>query len=85
MSIPLNIEENLFRKLDALSKARGTTIQKCLEEMIESTGFDPESAIPAKPERFVQKVCDLGAHIENPWTLLAELESEAYLKSYSRK
>lgn len=85
MSIPLNIEENLFRKLDALSKARGTTIQKCIEELIESTGSGLESAVLPKSGRFVQKVCDLGAHIENPWTLLAELESEAYLKSYSRK
>lgn len=80
--ISLNIDESLFKKLESLSKRKGTTIQQCIAELVEGHGVaENEPGL----ERFSQKVHDLGAHIENPWTLLAELESEAYLKLYSRK
>lgn len=82
MMISLNIDESLFRKLETLSKRRGTTIQQCLAEIVEE---HENTSAPRALERFSQKVYDLGEHIENPWTLLAELESEAYLKMYSRK
>lgn len=80
--ISVNLDESLFKKLESLSKKKGTTIHQYIAELVEEHGIvEKEPAL----ERFSQKIHDLGAHIENPWTLLAELESEAYLKLYPRK
>ena len=79
----LEIEEGLAAQLETAAKARGITPR----EFIRGALLHALSAPAQSPgrARFVQRVHDFGTHLETPWTLLVDIESEGYLRKYSRK
>ena len=78
----LEMDETLVESVDAAAKARGVSSREFIRQALQHAASLPVSA-PCAP--FFQKTHDFGAHVETPWTLLAELESEDHIRKYSRK
>ncbi|MGZ8900475.1 MAG: hypothetical protein ACXW3Z_10300 [Limisphaerales bacterium] len=76
MILRLEVESNLLTQAEAAAKARGLAFNEfvmvALRSAVAQTKFTAPSA-------FTQKVHDFGAHLESPWSLLAELETNAAL------
>ena len=78
----LELDDELARKLESLAKARGVSLRTFIGDLLAQAA---ETSFITAPSRFTQKVHDFGAHVDAPWTLLAELESEEYILKYSKK
>lgn len=79
----LEIDEAVLKQLEAIAKARAMSLRNLIREILSDAAKD---AIPlCCPTRFTQKTHDFGAHIEAPWTLLGELESEEYVGKDRKK
>jgi hypothetical protein len=74
MILRMEVEGDLISQAEAAAKARGLAFHEfvsvALRSAVAQTQFTPPSA-------FTQKVHDFGAHLESPWSLLAELETNA--------
>ena len=74
MMLRMEVEGELLTQAEAAAKARGLTLNEfvavALRSAVAQTSFTAPSA-------FAQKVHDFGAHLESPWSLLADLETSA--------
>lgn len=72
MILRMEVEGNLITQAEAAAKARGLGFNEfvsvALRSAVAQTKFTP-------PSSFTQKVHDFGSHLESPWSLLAELET----------
>jgi len=70
----VDLEEELIAQAEASAKAQGLGFKEfvatALRSAVAQTKFTPPSA-------FTQKTHDFGAHLESPWSLLADLETNA--------
>lgn len=78
MILRVEIEDELAAQTEGAAKAQGLRfndfIVAALRAAIAQTRF-------STPPVFTQKVHDFGAHVESPWSLLADLETNAGLQS----
>ncbi|MGV3773465.1 MAG: hypothetical protein ACO1QB_11225 [Verrucomicrobiales bacterium] len=82
MTTTIEIDDQLAEHLEAAAKARGVTLRDHVHQVLRqslSTGGAAGASVYQLPVR------DFGAHVENPWLALAEIESEEYRKLYTRK
>lgn len=74
MILRLEVDGDLITQAEAAAKARGLAFNEfvvvALRSAVAQTKFTPPSA-------FTQKTHDFGAHLESPWSLLADLETNA--------
>ena len=74
MMVRLEMEGDLLTHTETAAKARGLSFDEfitvALRSAIAQTGF-------TTPSDFSQKVHDFRTHLENPWSLLADLETNA--------
>jgi hypothetical protein len=77
------MKDELAEKLQAVAKARGMTLRELIPTLLEQAVAAPAS--PSTPSRYVLKTHDFGAHIEQPWTVFADLESQEYIRSFAKK
>ena len=84
MSTRVDIDDALADQLRGMAKARGVSLRQFVEEALQTTASSAADRCELK-ERFEQTTADLGAHLENPWMLLAEIEVEEFSKLLSRK
>jgi hypothetical protein len=83
MITSLEIDDSLAAQLDLAAKARGISTREFIRTALRQA---LETARPATgPARFVQPVHDFGTHIESPWTILVDVESDEYIRKNSRK
>ena len=78
----IEIDDQLAEHLEAAAKAKGVTLREHIHQVLRQSiaaGGAPGSTVCHVPVR------DFGAHVENPWLALAEIESEECRKSLSRK
>lgn len=70
----LEMEDELIAQVEASAKAQGLGfkdfVATALRSAVAQTKF-------TAPQTFTQKVHDFGTHLENPWSLLAEMETNA--------
>jgi hypothetical protein len=83
MMTNLEIENSLAAELEAAAKARGISTRDFIRHAILQAIQNPGAF--HLPNPFVQQVHDFGTHIESPWTVLVDLETEEYAQQYSRK
>ena len=79
----LEIDDALGAQLEAAAKARGISMHEFMRQALRQAVSTPAHAVA--PARFVQRVHDFGTHIESPWTVLVDIETEEHLRKYSRK
>lgn len=78
MSKNLEIDEQLLASLQSAASAKGLSLEYYVEQALRAS-------LPAAAQgRFSQRVHDFGSHLESPWTVLAEVESDAYAKLYKK-
>lgn len=79
----LEIDDQLAAQLESAAKARGISTREFIRAALGRAVKEPAKNV--KPARFIQRVHDFGTHIESPWTLLVDLESEQHFRKYTRK
>jgi hypothetical protein len=82
MNFNLELETNLAASVDAAAKARGVSSREFIRQALQHAAAQPVSARCAP---FFQKAHDFGAHVETPWTVLAELETDEHLQKNARR
>lgn len=82
MKTPLEIDSGLAAKIEAAAKARGISTREFVRAALLHA-LKASSAAGGKA-RFVQRVHDFGIHIEVPWTLLSDLESDDYAMRFRK-
>lgn len=76
MILSLEVSGDLMTRVEASAKAQGVSFQEFVTNALHSAVAQTKS-VP--PRIFSQKVHDFGTHLENPWTLLSDLETSAAL------
>ena len=72
MSKSVEIDDELFASLERLASSKGASVGVVVEQALRAV-------VPAGLQgRFTQRVHDFGGHLESPWTVLSEIESDAY-------
>ena len=79
----LEIDDSLATLVESAAKARGISTREFIRTALRQAVATPGAIV--KPARFEQRVHDFGTHIESPWTLLVDTESEEYFLKNSRK
>jgi hypothetical protein len=82
MTLNVEMDETLAASIEAAAKARGVSQRDFVRQALQHAASQP---VTARCAPFFQKVHDFGAHVETPWSVLAELESEEYVQKYARK
>jgi plasmid stability protein len=84
MAIRIDIEDDgLAERLRIRAKARGISLREYIQELLRRAA---EAEVQAQlPERYELITHDFGAHLENPWATLAEMELTEFTKLLSRK
>jgi hypothetical protein len=77
----IEIDDQLAEHLEAAAKARGLSLREHIRQVLRQS----LSLSAAGSAVYQLPVRDFGAHIENPWLALAEIESEECRKFQSRK
>ena len=83
MKTNLDIDDKLAAQLESAAKARGISAREFIRGALRQALKDSSASV--KPTRFTQRVHDFGTHIESPWTILVDIESEEHFRKYSRK
>jgi hypothetical protein len=83
MIAKFDMDEALMAQVEAAAKARGMSFREFIREALHHAVNMPAPA--ARPAPFFQKVHDFGAHLETPWIVLADLETEGYAFSEGKK
>lgn len=83
MNTRLELDNELASRLEAAAKARGVTLKDFVSDVLKETVNHGPPAAPPAP--YTLKTFDLGAHIESPWTVLADLEVQEYGRSIAKK
>lgn len=81
----LEIENDLAAQLEAAAKARGVSLRDYVAGVLKDT-VSRGAPVPVPPVApYVLKTYDFGVHIESPWTVLADLESQEYAPKVNKK
>jgi hypothetical protein len=76
MILRLDVSGELMTQVETAAKARGVSFQEFVTNALSSAVAQTKIVAP---RTFSQKVHDFGTHLENPWTLLSDLETSAAL------
>ena len=74
MIVRLEIDGNLLSEVEAAARAQGIDFKEFVHTALRNAVSHAQFITPAP---FSQKVHDFGLHLESPWTLLADLETNA--------
>jgi hypothetical protein len=83
MILNLELDEALVAQLESAARSQGVSAREFIRNALQRAATSPFSR--ANPVRFSQRVHDFGAHIESAWTVLAEIESDEYVRKFARK
>ena len=75
MIVPLDLPDDLLERVQAAARDQGMTFREFVADALRSAAAAPRVG---SSKVFVQKAHDFGAHLESPWTALAEIETEDY-------
>ena len=78
MSKSVNINELLFSDLERTARSQGISVTGFIEQTLRAAVPSPSTG------PFTQRVHDFGVHLEAPWTVLSEIETDAYTRGYDK-
>jgi hypothetical protein len=76
MILRLELNGDLLTQVERAAKAQGVSLQEFATTALSSAVVQTKFVAT---RTFSQKVHDFGTHLENPWTLLSDLETSAML------
>lgn len=79
----VEIDDNLASRLESAAKARGMSFKEFVSGILKDSVAQDSVAPPPPP--YVCRTYDFGVHIESPWTVLADLESQEYAPKANKK
>lgn len=85
MPTHLEINPELAARLETAAKSRGLTVRDFVEEALRQRVAETPEPVSNPPAPYVLKTFDFGVHLESPWTVLADLESQEFTSKEPRK
>lgn len=79
----VEIEDELATRLESAAKARGMSFKDYVSGVLKDSVAQNTATPPPPP--YACRTFDFGVHIESPWTVLAELESQEYAPKANKK
>jgi hypothetical protein len=79
----LEIDDALVAEIESAAKARGISAREFIRGALRQAVDAPRGSV--RRTRFAQKVHDFGTHVESPWTVLVDIQSEEYARKCNRK
>ena len=79
----VEIEDDLAAQLESAAKARGMSFKEFVSGVLKESVTQNVAAPP--PPLYTMRTYDFGVHIESPWTVLADLESQEYAPKANKK
>ena len=76
MILRVEVEDALVAQTEAAAKQQGVSYKEFIRTALQSAVAEARFSTPPV---FTQKVHDFGIHLESPWSLLADLETDAAL------
>ena len=80
MIVRLEIGGDLLTQAEAAARAQGIEFKEFVNTALRAAVAQAQFVAPTA---FTQKVHDFGTHIESPWTILVDIESEEYVLKYN--
>jgi hypothetical protein len=74
MMLRVEIEDELIAQSEAAAKQQGVNFKEFFSTALKVAVAQAKFATPPV---FTQKVHDFGVHLDSPWSLLADLETNA--------
>lgn len=79
----VEIDDELAAQLESAAKARGMSFRDFVTGVLKDSATQVTVSPPPPP--YVLRTFDFGVHIESPWTVLADLESQEYAPKVNKK
>ena len=79
----VELDDSLAEQVESAAKAQGLSTREFIRGALRQALANPAQIVA--PPAFVQRVHDFGTHLESPWTLLVDLETEKYVRKNSKK
>ena len=74
MIVRLEIEDELMDQAESSAKAQGVSFDEFVKQALRGAVAQTKFTVP---KIFEQKVHDFGVDVESPWSVLADLETNA--------
>src|SRR5687768_3716569 len=78
MIVPVDLPDELLQKIQASASEQGVPFREFVATALQAAATGAKNSGPAHRRAFSQRVHDFGVHLDNPWTALAEIETEDY-------
>ncbi len=79
MIVPVDLPDDVLQQVQAVARAQGIPFRDFVANALKAAAELPSAAAS---KSFVQKAHDFGTHLESPWTVLAEIETEDYTRRF---
>ena len=85
MIVPVDLPDALLQRVEASAREQGVPFREFVANALQAAVTSASGKRPARAKAFSQRVHDFGTHLESPWAVLAELETEEYTGSSKRR
>ena len=85
MIVPIDLPDALLQRVEASAREQGVPFREFVANALQAAVASASGKRPARAKAFSQRVHDFGTHLESPWTVLAELETDEHTSSKNRK
>jgi hypothetical protein len=81
MIVPVDLPDDLLLQVQAAAREQGVPFRDFVAHALRGAASAPR---PASSKPFVQRAHDFGVHLESPWTVLAEIETDDYTRRFRK-
>ena len=85
MIVPVDLPDELLQRVEAAAREQGVPFREFVAAALQTAVSSPGGKRSTRSRSFSQRVHDFGTHLESPWTVLAELETDKYTSRDSKK
>ena len=78
MIVPVDLPDDLLQRVEASAREQGISFREFVASALQAAVAPAPGKRSSRPRRFSQRVHNFGTHLESPWTVLAELETDEY-------
>jgi hypothetical protein len=75
MIVPLDLPADLLQEVQTSSREQGIAFREFVVSALQAAVARPGRKVS---KSFSQRAHDFGTHLESPWTVLAEIETDDY-------
>ena len=78
MIVPVDVPDDLLQRVEAAAREQGVPFREFVAAALQAAVASPGGRRSRRFRGFSQRVHDFGTHLDSPWAVLAELETDEY-------